>query len=189
MRSVQHFRDSALRRAADARQNSLKYAIETFDVTLGKQILAKKPGDFQAFAVFGDFACRVGNARCPSSACSDARKDSAAKLPAWDGFAKQSALRKVDCIPLPPARRSRAPIQRKAWRWQKSRSSTDEPLVDDRRQRANDRSVRAEEQCPRSIPSFPARFAWCDWRPAFPRPDHRIRSIRRTQSGKRRKAH
>ena len=50
LRSVQHFRDSVLRRAADARQNSLKYAIETFNVTSGKQILAKKPRDFQAFA-------------------------------------------------------------------------------------------------------------------------------------------
>ena len=29
----------------------LKYAIETFDVTLGKQILAKKPRDFQAFTL------------------------------------------------------------------------------------------------------------------------------------------
>ena len=50
LRSIQHFRDSALRRTADARQNSLKYAIETFNVTLGKQILAKKPGDFQTVA-------------------------------------------------------------------------------------------------------------------------------------------
>ena len=59
LRSVQHFRDSVLRRAADARQNSLKYAIETFNVTPGKQILAKKPGDFQTFAVFGDFAAKL----------------------------------------------------------------------------------------------------------------------------------
>ena len=44
------------------------------------------------------------------------------------------------------------------------------PLVNDRTQRASDRSARAEGQCPRSIPSFLARFAWCDWRPAFPRP-------------------
>ena len=50
LRSLQHFRDSVLRRAADARQNSLKYAIETFNVMSGKQILAKKPGDFQAVA-------------------------------------------------------------------------------------------------------------------------------------------
>src|SRR4029077_1836597 len=58
-RSVQHFRDSALRRAADPRQNSLKYAIETFNVTSGKQILAKKPGDFQTVAGFSNFAAKL----------------------------------------------------------------------------------------------------------------------------------
>ena len=59
MRSVQHFCDSALWRTADARQNALKYAIEIFDVTPRKQILAKKPGDFQAFTVFGNLACEL----------------------------------------------------------------------------------------------------------------------------------
>jgi len=48
---VQHFRDAAFRRAANTRQHSLKYAIETLNVTSGKQILAEKPRDFQAFAV------------------------------------------------------------------------------------------------------------------------------------------
>ena len=56
------------------------------------------------------------------------------------------------------------------------------------RQRASDRSARAEGRCPRSIPSFPAPFVWRDWRPAFRRQDRRIRSIRRTRFGKPRAA-
>ena len=55
--------------------------------------------------VFGDFARELETRACPSSACSGARKDSAAKSPAWDGSARQSALRKAGCIPLPIARR------------------------------------------------------------------------------------
>src|SRR6267143_3043722 len=54
--SIQYVRNSSLRRTADASENLLKYAIEVFDVTLGKQILAKKPGDFRSGAVLGNFA-------------------------------------------------------------------------------------------------------------------------------------
>src|SRR4029077_4082883 len=68
---VQQFRDLALRRTADARQNSSKYAIKAFNVTPGKQILAEKPCDFQAFAVFGDFAPKL-ETRCASRAHAEA---------------------------------------------------------------------------------------------------------------------
>ena len=54
--SIQQFRNASFRRTADASEDPLKYAIEVFDVTLGKQILAKKPGDFRSGAVLGNFA-------------------------------------------------------------------------------------------------------------------------------------
>src|ERR1700716_3432946 len=43
--SIQQFRNASFRRTTDAGEDPLKYGIEVFDVTLGKQILAKKPGD------------------------------------------------------------------------------------------------------------------------------------------------
>src|SRR3982074_2857184 len=54
--SIQQFKNTSFRRTADASKAPLEYAIEVFDVTLGKQILAKKPGDFRSGAVLGNFA-------------------------------------------------------------------------------------------------------------------------------------
>src|SRR6267378_5592370 len=42
--SIQQLRNTPLRRSADASEDPLKYAIQVFDVTSGKQILTKKPG-------------------------------------------------------------------------------------------------------------------------------------------------
>ena len=123
----------------------------------GKQILAKKPGDFQAFPVFGDFASELETCGAGRTHAQTRGKIRQRNLAAWDGFAKQSELRKAGCIRSPIARRARAPTRRKGWRWQTSQSLADVPLVNDRPPRASDRSARAEVQCPRSIPSFPAR--------------------------------
>jgi hypothetical protein len=54
--SIQQFGNASFRRATNASEDPLKYAIEVFDVTLGKQILAKKPGDFRSGAILGNFA-------------------------------------------------------------------------------------------------------------------------------------
>src|SRR5713101_3816249 len=98
------------------------------------------------------FRTQVGNVESPSNAYSDVPKDSAAKPPAWNGSARQSEPRKMDCIPVPIADRESAPTRRKGWRWQTSQSFADVPLANDRPQCASDRSARAKVQYPRSIP-------------------------------------
>ena len=137
------FRDSVLRRAADARQNSSKYAIEAFNVTSGKQILAKKPGDFQAFAVLGDFASKMETRRARRTHAQSRGKIRQRNLRHGMILQSKAHLEKWIVSRPPIARRARAPTRRKGWRWQTSQPSTDARPANDQT------ATRERSTCPR----------------------------------------
>ena len=110
----------------------LKYAIETFNVTSGKQILAEKPGDFQTFAVFGDFAAKMktrGARRAHAQSRGKIRQRNVRHGMVLQSKAHFENRIVSGCRFSPRARTSST----KGWRWQTSRSLADAPLADDRR--------------------------------------------------------